>query len=125
MTYEKKIASLTVLLSVVFALMAYLFASQYTMTNDTLNILDVKDEDVSTFRANIEYVELIKEVSRKDTRSIVTDRFSQKVDTDGQLIVVGKDGSIKSITSGVVLVDNNIVSVNEEESLIIALEKRD
>ncbi|MDA3855285.1 MAG: hypothetical protein PF569_03435 [Candidatus Woesearchaeota archaeon] len=125
MTYEKKIASLTVILAVILALLAYLFAGQYVVVDNSLSFSDVKSQDGSIVKANIVYVELTKEVSVKDTRNLVTDRFSQEIETDGQLIVLGKDGSIKSITSGVVLVDNNIISVNEEESVIIALEKRD
>ena len=59
-------------------------------------------------------MEVNHNVSKSAGRQIVTDRFTEKIDKDGIVVVV--DGSnAYAVKKGVVIIDNNIIKVTEEE----------
>lgn len=113
MVDNKKISSLTVLLVVVIAIMALLYVYP--------DYAKVEKEEGFKATSDVVLVEFLKEVAVPNTRQVVNDRYVADLDVDGELIVIGADGTY-SVRKGVVLVNDRVVSVNEEEVSVYDIE---
>lgn len=106
---NQNIAGKTVLLVIVLALIGYLYFMNPNFVEEekTLeNQLDLGNNQI--------LMEVNHNVSKSAGRQIVTDRFTEKIDKDGIVVVV--DGSnAYAVKKGVVIIDNNIIKVTEEE----------
>jgi hypothetical protein len=114
MAYEKRVATLIVILAVVFALIGF------NLTQD----IDSSSSFVNQTSQEIKYIETTANVSVSGTRNLVSDRFSKSSVDEGQIIVIGSDGSKYVVQKGTVLVDDKVIRVTEEEASVIVLEDR-
>jgi hypothetical protein len=113
MVNNKKIANLTVLLVVIIGIMAVLFVYQ----GDYAVIKQKVAKNVS----NDVLVILSEQVAVPSNRQIVSDRYVADLDVDGELIVIGDDGAY-SVQKGVVLINDRVVSIDEEEVSVYDIE---
>lgn len=106
------VAGKTVLLIIVLILIGYLYLGNPNFDLGK-NTLENKANELELSN-NLVLQEVSKNVSKPTNRQIVTDRFTQKIDENGVVVVV--DGSnAYAVRKGVVIVDDNIIRVNEEE----------
>lgn len=73
------------------------------------------DSSDSTMSYEVVYVEVMGKKEVKSNRVVVTDRYVNDLDGDDNVIVISGSGKAYDVTSGTVLVDDVVVSVDENE----------
>lgn len=118
MSESNKILTLVLLLLVVLAMILGVYS--YNQDNSLISIKDNFD----TINSTNSYIQINTVVEKPTNTVLINDRFTGKLNKNGNLLVASEDGSIYQIREGVVLVDGNIVEVSKEESSYIVLKNR-
>jgi len=119
MSGKKNINTLLVwLLLVVILIIGVLFLKYPSLINSNLFSQNVNLEN-SFKSGNYENSEFSSSsssnvVKSSSKRTIVTDRFVRKLDKNGNIVVMGSDGSMYNVKKGSVLVSGMVISVDED-----------
>lgn len=119
MSENNKILTLILLLLVVLVMILGVYS--YNQNNSSSSIRNNFD----TINSTNSYIQINTIVEKPTNKVLINDKFTGKLNKDGNLLVASEDGSIYNIKKGVVLVDGNIVEVSKEESSFIVLKNRD
>ena len=111
MVDEKKIYSLVALLAVILALMGVILV--FNEQNAEMNL--ISDKKLETY----DYVEITSNVSKASKRTnIVTSDYVRDLDSDANLVIMTEDGSAYVVRKGNVMVDDRVVTINDEEKSV-------
>ncbi len=101
---------LKILVGILIALLIIIgFIILYQSTNE-----DVKTQPPVNSSTEIVDFKPLQKMEKPKTTQIVTDKFTQKLDTKGNVVVVKVDGKMYIARKGTVLTDGMIITANKE-----------
>lgn len=110
MSETKNLATLIIILAVIFGLIGALVSYDLQQYNSKIgksvkggdeSLIEVKSDDIST-----------------NTRVMVTDRFVGKLDKNSKVVAIGDDGSMYVVRGGTVLASDMVVGTNEDTTSV-------
>ncbi len=112
MIFHKNLATLIIILVVVFTAIGALYS--YKIESEMTNAEGVKNTD--------SLIEFYSNVAIPSKRVVVTENLVNDFSSDSTVVVLGNDGSLVSVRGGAVLTGGNVINVEDESTSIYNIE---
>ncbi len=108
MAKSNSITKLILILVIVSILIGVLLSYKYNPINKNM------DSEITQTGDCTSYIEIMNEVEKPTSRTIVSDKYVSKLDKDSNIVVLGEDGRIISVKKGAVLVSGVVIEADDE-----------
>lgn len=114
---KKNITILSCLLLIVIVLIGCIL---FFNCNTDKNLTKILTNNKTESKQKVSYVEFNAKVAKKNSNKnmLVHEDFGGNLKKDGKIVVINKDGSIRSLGEGMILVDGKVVKNSENKKFI-------